>query len=97
MSQLGDDLEKYKDDALTKKDAWAAIKLIGEICGAGAVMLVAANLIAALFGPGGVATVGTGTCYYLLKKCGDIYADLPSDQRKLIRKLARGIHGLLGS
>lgn len=95
MSQLEDDLKNYADEALTKKDAKAAIALIAEICGFGAVMWMSAAVISALFGPGGVATVSAGACYYMLKRCGDVYSDLPADQRKLIRKLARGLKGIL--
>ena len=97
MSQLEDDHKKYTDDALSKKDALAAIALLSEICGAAAIMWAAAAIISALFGPGGPVAVGAGGgCYYLLKKCGDVYANLPSDQRRLNRKLVRGINGLLG-
>lgn len=96
MSQLEDDLEKYADDALTKRDAKAAISLIAEICGYVGVMWAAAAVISFLFGPAGIATASTGACYYMLKRCNDVYSDLPSDQRKLIRKLARGIRRALG-
>lgn len=96
MSRLEEDLEKYADDALTKKDAKAAIALLAEICGAAAIMWAAAAVISALFGPGGLAPVGAGGCAYIMKRCGDVYADLPSDQRRLIRKLTRGIKSILG-
>lgn len=95
MSKLEDDLKNYADDALNKHDAKAAIALLCEICGAGAILWAAALVISALFGPGVLAPAGAGACYYLLKRCGDVYADLPSDQRRLIRKLVRGIKGLL--
>ena len=60
MSQLEDDLKKYTDDALSKKDALAAIALLSEICGAAAIMWAAAAIISALFGPGGPVAVGAG-------------------------------------
>ena len=97
MSQLEDDLNKYADDALTKKDAKAAIALIAEICGWAAVMWAAAAVISVLFGTGGVATASAGACYYMLKRCNDVYCDLPADQRKLIRKLAKAIRKVLGT
>jgi len=97
MSQLEDDLNKYADDALTKKDAKAAIALIAEICGWAGIMWAAAAVISFLFGPGGVVTASTGACYYMLKKCNDVYSDLPTDQRKLIRKLAKAIRHALGT
>ena len=95
MSQLERDLRNLADDALTKEDAEAAFKLLAEILGAGAVIYIAANVIGALFGPSGFIAVSHGTLVMLLKKCGDVYADLPTDQRTLIRKLARGVKGLI--
>ena len=95
MSQLERDLRNLADDALTKEDAEAAFKLLAEILGAGAVIYIAANVIGALFGPSGFIAVSHGTLVMLLKKCGDVYADLPTDQRTLVRKLARGVKGLL--
>lgn len=97
MSQLEDDLKTYVDDALTKKDAKAAIALIVEICGFGTVMWAAATVIAVLFGPTGIAAASIGACNYMLSRCTEIYSELPADQRKLIRKLARGINGILGT
>lgn len=95
MSQLERDLRNLADDALTKKDAKAAFQLLAEILGAGAVLYIAANVIGALFGPSSAIAVSHGTLVMLLKKCGDVYADLPTEQRTLVRKLARGVKGLI--
>lgn len=95
MSQLEDDLRNLKDDALTKKDAIAAFKILAEVAGGFTVMYIAATIISALFGPAGVVPVGGAACYALLRKCGEVYANLPTDQRTLIRKLVRGVRGLI--
>lgn len=96
MTQLEEDLKTYADDALNKKDAKAAIALIAEICGAGAVIAIAGIVISAIFGPGGVVPAAAGACGYMLKKCTEVYANLPADQRSLVRKLARALHGIVG-
>lgn len=95
MSQLEDDLRNLKDEALTKKDAKAALKLLAEITGGLTVMYGAATIIAALIGPGGLVPVGSAACYALMRKCGEVYANLPTEQRTLIRKLVRGVRGLV--
>lgn len=95
MSQLEEDLKKYADGALNKKDAVAAIKLVAEITGAVGVLYVGGIVIGALFGPGGITTISTGALYGLYYKCCKAYTELPTDQRILIRKLANAIRGLM--
>lgn len=95
MSQLEDDLKKYQDDALSKKDAKAAIKLVGEVCGFVAVMYVAGTVIAALFGPAGLIPASAGACGYMFRKCGEAYSSLSADERTLVRKLARALRGII--
>ena len=75
--------------------AKAAFKLLAEITGGVTVMYVAATVISALFGPAGLIPVGSAVCYGLIRKCGEVYANLPTDQRTLIRKLVRGVKGLI--
>ena len=77
MSRLEDDIAKLTDDVLTKADALAAIKIVGEVVGLGAVMATAGLVISALFGPGGLAAGSIGVYRYMLYKCGSIYFDLP--------------------
>lgn len=60
MSRLEDDIAKLTDDVLTKADALAAIKIVGEVVGLGAVMAAAGLVISALFGPGGLAAGSIG-------------------------------------
>lgn len=95
MSKLEDDIAKLTDDVLTKADAWAAIKIVGEVVGLGSVMAAAGVVISALFGPGGLAIGSIGACRYMLYKCGTVYCDLPSDQRKLVAKLCKKLYGVI--
>lgn len=95
MSKLEDDLDKWANEAFTKADAWAAIKILCEVVGFGAVMAIAGVVISALFGPGGLAPASAGACMYMYKRCADIYSDLPTDQRKVIAKFARKLYGII--
>lgn len=95
MSKLEDDLNKWADEAFTKADALAAIKILSEVVGIGAIMAIAGVVISALFGPGGLAPGAAAACMYMFRKCADIYSDLPYDQRKIIAKFARKLHGIL--
>ena len=95
MSRLENDIAKLTDDVLTKADALAAIKIVGEVVGLGAVMPAAGLVFFALFGPGGLAAGSIGACRYMLYKCGSIYCDLPSDQRHLIAKLCKKINDVI--
>lgn len=60
MSRLEDDIAKLTDEVLTKADALAAIKIVGEVVELGAVMAAAGLVISALFGPGGLAQGALG-------------------------------------
>ena len=72
MSKLEDDLNKWADEAFTKADAWAAIKILCEVVGFGAVMAIAGVVIAALFGPGGLAPATAAACLYMYKKFSEL-------------------------
>lgn len=97
MTQLERDLRNLTDNALSKKDAEAAIKLVAEITGGVAVLGIAATVISALFGPVGLVPVGATACHLMFKKCGEAYANLSTEDRTLVRKLARGVKGVLES
>ena len=73
MSKFEDDLKNLKDEALSKKDAEAA-----------------------LFGPGGLLPAGAIECRFMLKKCSEAYSSLDSEERALVRKLARALNGVIG-
>ena len=49
MSQLEDDISKLADEAFTKKDAKAAIAIVGEVVGLGAVLYIGGVVVSALF------------------------------------------------
>lgn len=95
MSRLEDDINKLADEAFTKKDFWAAIKILAEVVGFGVIMSVAGVVLSALVGPGGLIPMSAGACMYLYKRCADIYSDLPADQRRVIAKFAKRLHGIL--
>lgn len=40
--------------------------------------------MALTLGPAESAPVCAGACAYIMKRCGEVYVDLPSDQRRLI-------------
>ncbi|WP_288110295.1 hypothetical protein [Bacteroides acidifaciens] len=62
MSKLEDDIEKLADDVLTKADAYAAIKIVGEVVDLETVMAVAGVVVSALFGPGLLVAGSAVTC-----------------------------------
>ena len=68
MSQLEDDISKLADEAFTKKDAKAALAIVGEVVGLGAVAYVGAIVISAIFGPGGVMVASAGAAREFMLK-----------------------------
>ncbi|MCM1220678.1 MAG: hypothetical protein NC548_39935 [Lachnospiraceae bacterium] len=96
MSQLEDDISTLADEAFTKKDAKAAIAIIGEVVGLGAVAYAGAVVISAMFGPGGVVVASAGAARALYAKLCMSYCDLPRDQRLVVAKLAKRMNGIWG-
>ena len=96
MSQLEDDIRRLSDDAFTKKDAKASIAIVGEVVGLGSVVYVGAIVISTLFGPGGTVLASAGAAKALYAKMCIAYCDLPREQRLLVAKLAKMMHGLWG-
>lgn len=94
MSQLEDDISKLADEAFTKKDAKAALAIVGEVVGLGAVAYVGAIVISAIFGPGGVMVASAGAARALYAKICIAYCDLPRDQRLVVAKLAKRMQGI---
>lgn len=94
MSQLEDDISKLADEAFTKRDAKAALAIIGEVLGLGAVAYVGAVVVSAIFGPGGVVIASAGAARALYAKICIAYCDLPKDQRKVVAKLAKKMQGI---
>ncbi|MCM1220684.1 MAG: hypothetical protein NC548_39965 [Lachnospiraceae bacterium] len=95
MSQLEEDIKKLGNEAFTKGDAWAAVKIVGEVAGFVTVMGIATAVVTTIFNP--LLAVGGGAmaCRFMLKKCADVYMDLPTDQRRLVAKLCKAIHGVI--
>ena len=93
MSQLEDDISKLADEAFTKRDAKAALAIIGEVLGLGAVAYVGAVVVSAIFGPGGLV-ISAGAARALYAKICIAYCDLPKDQRKVVAKLAKKMQGI---
>lgn len=94
MSQLEEDISKLADDTLTRRDAEAALAIIGEVVGLGAVVYIGAVVISAIFGPGGVMVAGAGAARALYAKMCVAYCDLPREQRKVVAKLAKKMIGI---
>lgn len=94
MSQLEDDISRLADEAFTKKDAKAALAIVGEVVGLGAVAYLGAIVISVIFGPGGVVVASAGAARALYAKICIAYCDLPRDQRLVVAKLAKRMHGV---
>lgn len=94
MSQLDEDIAKLADDVFTKNDAWAAVKIVGEVVGLGAVMYLAGIVISAMFGPAGLIPASAGAARALYYQVGKAYCNLPSDQRKVVAKLCKKMNGI---
>lgn len=94
MSKLEDDIDKLADEAFTKKDALAAIKIIGEVVGLGAVAYIGGIVVSAIFGPTGVFVASAGAARALWVKLCQCYCDLPRDQRLVVAKLAKKMTGI---
>lgn len=94
MSQLEDDISKLADEAFTREDARAALSIVGEVVGLGAVAYVGAIVISAIFGPGGVMVASAGAAKALYAKICTAYCDLPRSQRLVVAKLAKRMTGI---
>ena len=89
MSQLEDDISKLADEAFTKRDAKAALAIIGEVLGLGAVAYVGAVVVSAIFGPGWLVIASAGAARALYAKICIAYCELPKDKRKVVEKIAK--------
>lgn len=101
-SQLEQDLIRYKDEVLTKRDIVAGLELIGEITGIVGLIAAFGSLLTALPAivtsvglPASVAASATGLFKYrVIPKLPEIYANLPAGQRKLVRSAMRYVNML---
>lgn len=98
MSKLGDDLEKYADEAFTKGDVEAGLKLIGEISGIVALAGLAFTAITVWL-PGLNIVIPTVLLGRGIRIAATEYSNLNEKQRKQVRSVARlanrGIGGLI--
>ena len=79
MSQLEEDIKKLGKEAITKGDIKAAFKIMGEVTGGLAIFGLAATALT-------VWIPGLGI---------PISAGLPTDQRRVIAKCAKWLHGIV--
>lgn len=86
-SQLERDMRKYANDAITKRDIMAGLKLLSEITGGIAVFSIVAAALTSWI-PGLGIPITAGTARLIMQHIARIYIDLPTDQRRLIAKCA---------
>ena len=94
MSQLSEDIKKLANEAITKKDINAALKLMGEITGGLAVFSIAAAALTVWI-PGWGIPISATLARILFKKMADVYCDLPMEQRMVIAKCAKWLQGII--
>lgn len=94
MSQLDKDIAELADEVFTKTDAWAAVKIVGEVAALGTVMYIAGVVISAMFGPAGLIPASAGAARALYIQIGKSYCELPKDQRKVVAKLCKKKNGI---
>jgi hypothetical protein len=84
LTKLGDDLEQYANDAYSRKDIVAGLKLLAELIGVGSVAAVAMALTTVtipFLGPGPSRYVTRGLAQVLVNE----YQELTTEDRKLVR------------
>lgn len=86
-SQLQQDMAKYANEAINKKDLIAGFKLLSEIPGG---ILIFGTIATALTSwiPGAGIAISSATAAYALSKISDVYINLPTEDRRLIIKCA---------
>lgn len=94
MSQLEDDIKKLGNEVITKGDLKAAFKIMGEITGGLAIFGLAATALTVWI-PGLGIPISGGIAAKCLSEMGKAYANLPTDQRRVIAKCAKWLHGIV--
>ena len=86
-SQLQQDMAKYANEVINKKDLIAGFQLLSEITGG---MLIFGTIATALTSwiPGAGIPISSATAAYALNKISDVYINLPTEDRRLIIKCA---------
>lgn len=94
MSHLEKDIEKLGNDVITKGDIKAAFKIMGEITGGLAVFGLAVTALTVWI-PGIGIHISAGVAVKCLSEMGKAYANLPTDQRRIVAKCAKWLHGFI--
>ena len=88
MSDLFTDLETYADEAWTKKDIKAGLRIIGEV--AGVATIAGLGFTAVTVWVPGIQAIGipitASAVGRLVVQLGARYADLPTEDRACVRK-----------
>ncbi|MGX9725982.1 MAG: hypothetical protein ACTFAK_01295 [Candidatus Electronema sp. VV] len=95
MSKLDDDLERYANEAFTKGDVKAGLKLLAEITGLVGLAGLAFTAITVWL-PGLNIAIPTGTLVYGLKIAAKEYSDMDEADRKSVRAVASLLRGGVG-
>lgn len=85
---------KLGDEAITKGDLRAAFKILGEVTGGIAVFGLAATALTVWI-PGLGFPISTGVACKCLQMLAKEYANLPTDQRRVVAKCAKWLHGIV--
>ena len=92
MSLLSDDLEKFKNEAVTKKDIKAGFKLIAEIGGIITVAGVAFTAVTVWL-PGVGIPVSGYVAFKIVQHSIKSYSSLDGKERKSVRAVVRFLTG----
>lgn len=86
-TQLERDMAKYADDTFNKGDLKAGFLLLSEITGGIAIFGVIATALTSLL-PGAGIPISSAMAAAAIKKIAEVYADLPTEDRRIIIKCA---------
>ncbi len=96
MSQLESDLKTYADEAWNRRDIKAGLKLLGELAGIGGLCglgyVVLTSWVPGLNALG--IPISVGLAGQLLKAAYQHYADMAEEEREVVRKVVRVLHGI---
>lgn len=96
MPNLDDDLARYADEAWNKRDIKAGLKLLAEV--GGLVSLGAFGITAMTVWVPGLNAIGipisAAAVTYYLRIAAQRYAQLSTEERAVVRKTVRFLHGI---
>ncbi len=94
MSQLERDIEQLANDVIEKRDIIAAFRIMAEVTGGLAIFGLAVAALTVWI-PGMGIPISAGIAVKCLQEMGKQYANLPTDQRRIIAKCAKWLHGII--